>query len=1321
MKTWQSLINSTLTQQNSLTAFTNCHTSKLLIMSCFNKALFRTPTFSGFIVFLCFGISLPVFSQNWYNTGWSFRKSHTITGSAGAGTNYQVRVIAHKATGTDSGADIYLGTGTNVLDDFSDVRFTAADGTTLLDYWLETGSLTSGSQASFWVEVSADLGSDQTIYVYYGNTGATTTSNGTNTFPFFDDFTGSILDAAKWTKFAGGTPTFNAGLMSVPAIANDPSKIIATAGPTGDNYAIGARFKATGGNNTDERAGVGTKTNTADGNGYNYVLHNFLNVNEIKFLDDKRSWGPPNYGSWVKNTFYTMEAFQNGNTTYGRQNYGTWNSYTWTSTPTYTGFPSLNIGSFDATVITTWDWAYVRKCIASEPAHGAWGTQEVLGNPLATTATNQLLTSFSANWNAVPNATGYRLDVSTVSTFTSLVAGYNNLDVGNVLTKSVTGLTAGTTYYYRIRAYKASGSSGNSNSISVTTLTTGDYRSAASGNWGTLATWERFNGTSWIIPTAAQNTPTNASGAINIRTGHTVTVAADVTVDQVVVETGGQITIAQGNRITMTIANGPGTDMSVSGTLLTNSTENTSGITTTGTLVFNNGGTYQHNDNGEGIPTATWASGSTCLITGITANVPTGLGQAFSNLTWNCISQTGNIDALITNVKTNFKVLSTGSGSIRLTQNANTILTIGGSFQLSAGTLDLSRGSGNLTMNVAGDFTISGGTLTETGSGTANTVNFNGTLMQAYSKTGGTIANTINFAILSGATVNFGTSVLDGSTGTFNLNAGGGILTAHAGGISASGATGSIQVTGTRTYATTANYTFNGAGAQVTGNGLPLTVNSLTVSGTPDLRFTNSPSLASPMVISNSLIIISGAKLTLGESQGLTVNGTSSFGGTTCFELKSTAASTASFIHNGPVNGTYTAKVNRYVSAANWATAGDGWHLLSSPVGSQGINGAWTPSGVGNDYDFYALDESKLTEYWLNQKVGANAMTSFVLGKGYLVAYQQAGAKSFTGALNSGSISVTGLTNTAGSAYPGYHLVGNPFASAINWNTGTWTKTNIDANAYVWKNGAYTSTAVTGANIIPAMNGFMVHVSSGAGALTIPLNARVHSATSWYKSAENDMIILNANDKDQRISQSSIVRFNPGASPGYDTEYDSYFVSGFAPMFYSVTAGNSLLLNTLPEMTQDLIIPFSFLKNNSGNFSIELAQSIPDATLFLEDKKTGEIHNLTETPVYSFTSAEGDDIERFQLRFMNLTSVPESSTAATFSVNQRDGIISITTGETIKADILIANMLGQVVLKGKTNNNLLTTFMSNSLQNGVYVVSLVSKSGVSSTKILINR
>ncbi len=77
---------------------------------------------------------------------------------------------------------------------------------------------------------------------------------------------------------------------------------------------------------------------------------------------------------------------------------------------------------------------------------------------------------FSANWDAAAGATGYRLDVATDTGFVSYVSGYENKDVGNVITSSVTGLTGGTTYYYRVRAVNIGGTSGHSNTIEIATL-----------------------------------------------------------------------------------------------------------------------------------------------------------------------------------------------------------------------------------------------------------------------------------------------------------------------------------------------------------------------------------------------------------------------------------------------------------------------------------------------------------------------------------------------------------------------------------------------------------------------------------------------------------------------------------------------------------------------------------------------------------------------------------------------------------------------------------------------------------------------------------
>lgn len=140
-------------------------------------------------------------------TGWGYRKSHVITASAGAGTNYQTCIKVYKTTGVD-GTENGMGkvyVGSNCRDDFGDIRFTDNDGDTLLDCWMET--LSSGVYAVFWVEVADSLETDpQTIYVYYSKADATypylatDKAQGVATFLLFDDF--SEDTSADWTQDA---------------------------------------------------------------------------------------------------------------------------------------------------------------------------------------------------------------------------------------------------------------------------------------------------------------------------------------------------------------------------------------------------------------------------------------------------------------------------------------------------------------------------------------------------------------------------------------------------------------------------------------------------------------------------------------------------------------------------------------------------------------------------------------------------------------------------------------------------------------------------------------------------------------------------------------------------------------------------------------------------------------------------------------------------------------------------------------------------------------------------------------------------------------
>ncbi len=90
----------------------------------------------------------------------------------------------------------------------------------------------------------------------------------------------------------------------------------------------------------------------------------------------------------------------------------------------------------------------------------------MLAAPTAAAATGISPAQFTANWG-LNGSTTYYLDVSTTATFTTFIPGYGNLNVGAVSSYNVTGLTCGTTYYFRVRGSNTCGTSQNSNIVSV--------------------------------------------------------------------------------------------------------------------------------------------------------------------------------------------------------------------------------------------------------------------------------------------------------------------------------------------------------------------------------------------------------------------------------------------------------------------------------------------------------------------------------------------------------------------------------------------------------------------------------------------------------------------------------------------------------------------------------------------------------------------------------------------------------------------------------------------------------------------------------------
>ncbi|HPS62577.1 MAG TPA: hypothetical protein PLK82_05925, partial [Bacteroidales bacterium] len=389
-------------------------------------------------------------------------------------------------------------------------------------------------------------------------------------------------------------------------------------------------------------------------------------------------------------------------------------------------------------------------------------------------------------------------------------------------------------------------------SMPVMAASWGDYRTKASGNWNQVSVWEYFNGVTWMN---AYATPTFSDEDITIRGGHTVTVTADLTTDETTIQ--GILIIPAG--VTLTIANGSGTDLLVSGTVTVNGTLVNNGTVSSSAseMTFTSGSLYQHGANGGSLAGATWNDGSTCEVTGITTSTSiTNTDQSFYHFRWNCASQTDetNCAGNLQTIRGNLTLVSTGStGKLKLAESADYTLTITGNWDHQGGTLNMGGGTSNAIINLYGNFSLSGGKITELNSTDYYTqINFVKAGEQTFTKSGGVFENNIDFGISSGTTLNTGTSVVDGSAGQFSVNSGSTLRTSHPDGIANSGAAGSIQ-TASRYYSFAANYHYDRNGAQSTGNGLPSPLNGKLLIG--------SGSSATNLTITNSSVTINGTLL----------------------------------------------------------------------------------------------------------------------------------------------------------------------------------------------------------------------------------------------------------------------------------------------------------------------------------------------------------------------------------------------------------------------------------------------------------------------------
>lgn len=448
--------------------------------------------------------------------------------------------------------------------------------------------------------------------------------------------------------------------------------------------------------------------------------------------------------------------------------------------------------------------------------------------------------------------------------------------------------------------------------------------------------------------------------------------------------------------------------------------------------------------------------------------------------------------------------------------------------------------------------------------------------------------------------------------------------------------------------------------------------------------------------------------LTINAGKQMTVtSGTLSVGRN--LTLKSDDANgTATLVDNGYVTVTGTTNIEQYLSGVrNW--------YMSSPV-----TGATAPAG--NTYYKY-VEAGNNASTWTTVSSGS----TFENMIGYVIQPTASSAFTFSGTLNTGSQSITGLTSTA-TAKTGYNLVGNPYPSYVSWDAAT--KTNLGTsiwyrtftgNAYAFNTynttGSIGSPATT-TGIIAPMQAFWVLVNAGnTGTLAFDNTMRSHltaSSNSFRAPAASTQKVLRLQVSNGTNSDEAVVYFNVNATDGYDAYDSPKMTNGNAsiPEIYTFAGTEKAVINGLNSIATNSLVPLGFSTGAANTFSIkatEVTNFDTDNRIILKDKALNIEQDITNGTPYTFTSNATSAENRFVVIFKSASAItgidnPAENTNLIVSKNANNQIVITRSVGSQPGIVTVCNTIGQKLLSTTINGE--TTVISKSFNSGVYFVTV---------------
>lgn len=341
----------------------------------------------------------------------------------------------------------------------------------------------------------------------------------------------------------------------------------------------------------------------------------------------------------------------------------------------------------------------------------------------------------------------------------------------------------------------------------------------------------------------------------------------------------------------------------------------------------------------------------------------------------------------------------------------------------------------------------------------------------------------------------------------------------------------------------------------------------------------------------------------------------------------------------------------------------------------------------------------------------------------------------------------TSPTTTVSIAVDGYHLIGNPYASAIDLNfiydnpgggSSTYYNNMDDLDVEVLDgtaSGGFIPAGVFDANngIIYPHQGFWVRTTGAGAFFTFHEGCKVSNvSTAINRKAVNYDIKLMFTSPTTTFYQENTINFDAAATVDYERRYDSPFryspITDAPACFMVDVTGVKMKKNTINNTADEIAMPMGFYTPKTAMYYLDASILNLDVYNYawLENSKTGKQFDLNSNSI----AIEGEEGKTNTDYVLHLSKTKKPSAIA--STILESDLVIFNTENTINlkstvsshnlSEVTVYDMTGKLVLS-QTNitvelGNVTKIDVSN-LSIGVYVVNAIDENGKAITKKLV--